>query len=75
MMETQKVGYFAGERNCMENVMRKLVGANMDIDLASRAEDIQWRQDGCPWNADENTKIKFGSHRTGVGEGSLTGSL
>ena len=38
----------------MENEIRELDGANMDIDLTTRAEDIQWKQDICPWNADDN---------------------
>ena len=31
--------------------MNKLAGANMDIDLATPADQISWRQDKCPWNA------------------------
>ena len=34
----------------MDTVIKKLSGANMDIDLASQA-DITWKQDQCPWNA------------------------
>jgi hypothetical protein len=34
----------------MDNAIKKLSGANMDIDLASQA-DIAWKQDQCPWNA------------------------
>ncbi|MDP2860784.1 MAG: hypothetical protein Q8N98_03650 [bacterium] len=30
--------------------MKKLDGANMDIDLTSDKKDIGWRQDRCPWN-------------------------
>ena len=39
----------------MNTMIKKLSGANMDIDLASPAEMIQWRQDGCPWNEAEET--------------------
>jgi len=38
----------------MTTVIRKLKGANMDIDLASQA-DLTWQQDACPWNAAEGT--------------------
>lgn len=34
--------------------MKKLKGANMDIDLASE-KDISWKQDKCPWNEAKNT--------------------
>ena len=40
----------------------RLHGANMDIDLATPAGQIEWRQDGCPWNAAEGTA----SHRCAV---------
>ncbi|NOX67508.1 MAG: hypothetical protein GXO85_17315 [Chlorobi bacterium] len=30
--------------------IRKLDGANMDIDLATDEKDISWKQDQCPWN-------------------------
>ncbi|MEE4194517.1 MAG: hypothetical protein V2J07_04890 [Anaerolineae bacterium] len=33
--------------------MKKLRGANMDIDLATPAGEIAWEQDTCPWNAVE----------------------
>lgn len=33
----------------------KLKGANIDIDLTSDEKDIQWEQDKCPWNLEENT--------------------
>lgn len=39
----------------MENVVRKLDGANMDIDLASPVDQIGWNQDACPWNTAEET--------------------
>lgn len=29
--------------------LRKLRGANMDIDLASPPGSIPWQQDACPW--------------------------
>jgi catechol 2,3-dioxygenase-like lactoylglutathione lyase family enzyme len=34
--------------------IRKLAGANMDIDLATPTDQISWKQDQCPWNAAEN---------------------
>ena len=40
----------------MEKIMRKLAGANMDIDLTS-SDNISWKQEKCPWNDDENTSI------------------
>jgi hypothetical protein len=42
--------------------IKKLHGANMDIDLASPAGSIAWQQDGCPWNAAEGTQ----AHRCAV---------
>lgn len=39
----------------MNETIRKLNGANMDIDLATPKGAISWEQDGCPWNAAENT--------------------
>ncbi len=39
----------------MDHLIRKLDGANMDIDLATPKERIQWKQDGCPWNETEGT--------------------
>ncbi len=35
--------------------IRKLNGANMDIDLATPGGDIAWQQDACPWNEVEGT--------------------
>jgi hypothetical protein len=35
--------------------MNKLGGANMDIDLATPADQIAWRQSECPWNAQESS--------------------
>lgn len=37
----------------MNDIIHKLKGANMDIDLASPAGSIAWQQDGCPWNTAE----------------------
>lgn len=39
----------------MEETIRELDGGNMDIDMTSRAQDIAWKQDPCPWNTEENT--------------------
>jgi len=36
-------------------MIRKLNGANMDIDLATPKDRISWDQDACPWNAAEGT--------------------
>ena len=33
----------------------KYNGANMDIDLATPAESISWKQNDCPWNKQENS--------------------
>jgi hypothetical protein len=35
--------------------IRRLRGANMDIDLATPRDVIEWEQDLCPWNAAEGT--------------------
>ena len=35
--------------------IKKLKGANMDIDLTSDEKDIHWKQEKCPWNQAENT--------------------
>ena len=37
-----------------EKKIRKLTGANMDIDLVS--EKVDWAQSVCPWNEADNTK-------------------
>ena len=44
----------------MDNkVIKKLDGANMDIDLSTEEKDIHWKQDKCPWNeVEKNTKHK-----------------
>ena len=39
----------------MDSSIRKLSGANMDIDLATPLGQIEWQQDHCPWNQAENT--------------------
>jgi len=40
-------------------IIKKLDGANMDIDLTTDQKDIHWGQDNCPWNgADGNKKHK-----------------
>jgi hypothetical protein len=36
--------------------IKKLDGANMDIDLTTKKEDISWNQDKCPWNESENSQ-------------------
>ena len=35
----------------MDDRIQKLRGANMDIDLATPADEIGWQQETCPWNA------------------------
>ena len=37
----------------LSELIRKLSGANMDIDLVTPAGDIAWLQTTCPWNAVE----------------------
>ena len=41
----------------MDEVIRKLDGANMDIDLTTLAGEIVWRQDTCPWNAADDSTV------------------
>jgi hypothetical protein len=41
----------------MDEVIKKLAGANMDIDLATQQGVISWEQDQCPWNEAEDTVI------------------
>jgi hypothetical protein len=36
-------------------MIRKLDGANMDIDLTTPQDAIRWIQDVCPWNEAEGT--------------------
>jgi hypothetical protein len=44
------------------DLIKKLPGANMDIDLVTPAGDIVWQQTPCPWNAAEGVK----SHKCAV---------
>ena len=37
--------------------MKKLTGANMDIDLATPENQIAWLQEKCPWNAQEGSLL------------------
>ena len=37
----------------MTDIIRKLTGANMDIDLATSPEALGWAQTPCPWNVAE----------------------
>jgi hypothetical protein len=46
----------------MNEKIRKLKGANMDIDLATPPGNISWQQDRCPWNEAEETD----SHKCAV---------
>ena len=39
----------------MNDHIRNLNGANMDIDLATPRGEISWEQDRCPWNEAEQT--------------------
>ena len=39
----------------MKELIRRLVGANMDIDLVTPEDQIEWKQDACPWNTAEAT--------------------
>jgi hypothetical protein len=39
----------------MNPVIRKLDGANMDIDLVAPKDQIVWDQDSCPWNTADGT--------------------
>jgi len=41
-----------------KKIIKKLDGANMDIDLTSR-DKVSWKQIKCPWNeAEKNNKHK-----------------
>ncbi len=44
------------------NIVQKLHGATMDIDLATSDGEITWQQDKCPWNLAERTSL----HRCAV---------
>lgn len=37
-------------------MIRKLDGANMDIDLTTSKKMISWEQDKCPWNDADKTE-------------------
>lgn len=39
----------------MDGTIRRLDGANMDIDLTTPGGEIPWPQDPCPWNEGEGT--------------------
>ena len=41
----------------MDEIIKELSGANMDIDLTTNKDDINWSQETCPWNKEENTNI------------------
>ncbi len=45
-----------------QETIKKLSGANMDIDLTTPADEISWEQSRCPWNTAENTN----EHRCAV---------
>jgi hypothetical protein len=38
-----------------KKIIKKLNGANMDIDLITEKSKILWNQDLCPWNKEANT--------------------
>ncbi len=48
-------------------ILKKLSGANMDIDLTTEKKDISWKQDKCPWNEAENSN----EHKCAVKDVSL----
>jgi hypothetical protein len=51
----------------MNETIRKLKGANMDIDLATPKGWISWEQDLCPWNQAQHTD----EHRCAVKDVSI----
>ena len=51
----------------MDAVIKKLDGANMDIDLATPGDRIKWQQDKCHWNEAEGTN----EHRCAVKDVSI----
>ena len=53
------------------SMIRKLDGANMDIDLTSGDQNLGWNQDSCPWNV----KDKTNKHRCAVKGTSICGYL
>lgn len=50
------------EKADMESVIKRLDGANLDIDLVTPDGQIAWQQDPYPWNAAEDTS----QHRCAV---------
>jgi hypothetical protein len=46
-----------GEPEKMDAWIKKLKGANMDIDMASPQGSIAWEQDQCPWNLSDRTIV------------------
>ena len=53
--------------NRVENCIRKLDGANMDVDLVTPTDQIVWKQDSCPWNTAEGAEM----HRCAVKDKSV----
>ncbi len=49
----------------MAEIIQRLSGANMDIDLATPPGEISWAQAACPWNVAESGG-EAGSHRCAV---------
>jgi len=48
-------------------MIRKLDGANMDIDLTTSKNKISWKQDKCPWNdADKTEEHKYAIKNTSI---------
>ncbi len=43
----------------MDEIVRKLHGANMDIDLATPPDRIAWEQDQCPWNQADHSDVHY----------------
>lgn len=41
----------------MNTNIKKLIGANMDIDMFTPIMDASWKQDRCPWNESENMVV------------------
>ena len=41
----------------MDKKIKELSGANMDIDLTTDSSKIDWEQESCPWNKEENTSV------------------
>lgn len=50
-----------------KNTIKKLKGANMDIDLCTEKGDIIWEQETCPWNKkDKSNKHKCAVKNTSI---------